>query len=80
MLVICEDCAKKYDIEESRIKGAKAKFSCRACGHIIVVEKPKISAESLFESNKVFAEHTDDTTDTPDSAEQGDERQTQTKH
>ncbi|MCI5144746.1 MAG: HAMP domain-containing protein [Candidatus Electrothrix sp. AR3] len=42
MLVICEDCAKKYTIDEKRIKAAKAKFSCRACGHIIVVEKPKL--------------------------------------
>ncbi len=41
MLVICEDCAKKYNIDESRIKGEKAKFTCMECGHIIVVEKPE---------------------------------------
>lgn len=41
MLVICEDCAKKYHIDESRIPGQRAKFSCKACGHIIVVEKPE---------------------------------------
>lgn len=41
MLVICEDCAKKYHIDESRITAAKAKFPCKACGHIIVVEKPE---------------------------------------
>jgi uncharacterized integral membrane protein/DNA-directed RNA polymerase subunit RPC12/RpoP len=40
MLVICEECAKKYNIDETRIKGKKAQFSCRECGHIIVVEKP----------------------------------------
>lgn len=40
MLVICEDCAKKYHIDESRIKGQRAKFACKACRHIIVVEKP----------------------------------------
>uniref|UniRef100_UPI004055D37F zinc-ribbon domain-containing protein n=1 Tax=Candidatus Electronema sp. TaxID=2698783 RepID=UPI004055D37F len=45
MLVICEDCAKKYHIEESRIKGQRAKFACKACGHIIVVEKP-VGADS----------------------------------
>ncbi len=43
MLVICEDCAKKYHIDEKRLKSAKAKFSCKACGHIIIVEKPGIS-------------------------------------
>jgi HAMP domain-containing protein len=41
MLVICEDCAKKYHIDENRIKGQRAKFACKACGHIIVVEKPE---------------------------------------
>ncbi|CAK8713899.1 hypothetical protein KKHLCK_02950 [Candidatus Electrothrix laxa] len=46
MLVICEDCAKKYSIDEKRIKTPKVKFSCRACGHIIIVEKPK-SAEKI---------------------------------
>jgi len=39
MLIICEECAKKYNIDETRIKGKRAQFSCRECGHIIVVEK-----------------------------------------
>ena len=42
MIVICEDCAKKYDIDETRIKRDKAQFSCKERGHIIVVEKPKV--------------------------------------
>ncbi|WP_417909591.1 zinc-ribbon domain-containing protein [Candidatus Electronema sp. PJ] len=46
MLVICEDCAKKYHIDESRIKGQRAKFACKACGHIIVVEKPESLPDS----------------------------------
>ncbi len=41
MLVICEDCAKKYHVDVDKIKGIRAKFACKACGHIIVVEKPK---------------------------------------
>ena len=40
MLVICEDCAKKYNIDETKIKGDRARFSCQECGHIIVVKKP----------------------------------------
>jgi len=47
MLVICEECAKKYNIDETRIKGKKAQFSCRECGHIIVVEKPEHMESSL---------------------------------
>ena len=39
MLVICEECSKKYNIDESKIKGARACFSCQACGHSIVVVK-----------------------------------------
>ena len=41
MLVICEECAKKYHVDINKIKGMRAKFACKACGHVIVVEKPK---------------------------------------
>jgi HAMP domain-containing protein len=41
MLVICEECAKKYHVDINKIKGTRAKFSCKACGHVIVVEKPE---------------------------------------
>lgn len=43
MLVICEDCAKKYNIDESRIKGRRARFTCNECGHIIIIDKADIS-------------------------------------
>ncbi|WP_084312838.1 zinc-ribbon domain-containing protein [Desulfobulbus elongatus] len=39
MLVICEECSKKYNIDESKMKGERARFTCQECGHIIVVEK-----------------------------------------
>ncbi len=39
MLAICEDCSKKYNIDESKMKSARASFSCQECGHIIVVVK-----------------------------------------
>ncbi len=45
MIVICEDCAKKYNIDETLIKGDKARFSCQECGHIIVVKKPQETAQ-----------------------------------
>jgi predicted Zn finger-like uncharacterized protein len=41
MLVICEECAKKYHVDANKIKGARAKFTCKVCGHVIVVEKPE---------------------------------------
>ena len=39
MLAICEDCSKKYHVDESKIKGTRACFSCQECGHIVVVVK-----------------------------------------
>lgn len=44
MLAICEECSKKYNIDESKMKGEKARFSCQECGHIIVVVKKKEAA------------------------------------
>ena len=40
MIIICEECGKKYRIDPSKIKGKAASFKCRACGHQIVVSKP----------------------------------------
>lgn len=51
MLVICEDCAKKYNIDETKIKGESAQFACQECGHIIVVKKPEIIAHSSKNSS-----------------------------
>jgi HAMP domain-containing protein len=40
MIIICEECGKKYEIDPSRIKGRAAGFKCRFCTHFIVVPKP----------------------------------------
>lgn len=41
MIVICEECGKKYQIDSSRIKGAGAKAKCKACGSMIHVSRPE---------------------------------------
>jgi predicted Zn finger-like uncharacterized protein len=41
MIVICEECGKKYRIDASKIKGTAASFKCRVCTHIIMVSKPQ---------------------------------------
>jgi hypothetical protein len=51
MLVICEDCAKKYNIDESRIKGNRARFTCNACGHIIIVDKADFTRSLISGQN-----------------------------
>ena len=40
MIVICEECGKKYRIDSTKIKGAAARFKCRVCSHMIMVAKP----------------------------------------
>jgi HAMP domain-containing protein len=39
MIVICEECGKKYDIDASRIKGPQARAKCKACGRIITITR-----------------------------------------
>jgi len=46
MLAICEDCSKKYNIDESKMQGTRARFSCQKCGHIIVVVKSGTGQET----------------------------------
>jgi DNA-directed RNA polymerase subunit RPC12/RpoP/HAMP domain-containing protein len=41
MIVICEECGRKYRVDPARIIGQSAGFSCRACGHRIRVVKPE---------------------------------------
>ena len=41
MIIICEECGKKYRIDPSKIKGKAASFKCRVCSHLIVVSKPE---------------------------------------
>jgi predicted Zn finger-like uncharacterized protein len=45
MIVICEECGKKYRIDPSKIKGKAASFKCRSCTQLIVVSKPEPPVE-----------------------------------
>jgi len=40
MIIICEECGKKYRVDASKIKGDTAKVKCRSCNHLITVSKP----------------------------------------
>jgi predicted Zn finger-like uncharacterized protein len=46
MIVICEECGKKYRIDPEKIRGAEAKFKCRSCSHEIVIHKPQDKPEA----------------------------------
>ena len=41
MIIICEECGKKYQIDPSRIKTAGAKAKCTACGNMMTIPKPE---------------------------------------
>jgi HAMP domain-containing protein len=41
MIVICEECGKRYQIDPGKIKGRQARFNCKKCGHAVTVTKPE---------------------------------------
>jgi len=48
MIVMCEECGKKYRIDPSKIKGEKARFKCKACNHVITASKPDVSPPEVM--------------------------------
>ncbi|MBL0714267.1 MAG: zinc-ribbon domain-containing protein [Desulfosarcina sp.] len=53
MIVICEECGKKYRIDPAKIKGKKARFKCRSCSHMITVEKQEPIGEAIADTGSV---------------------------
>lgn len=45
MVVICEECGLKYQIDPTKIKGDKARFNCKGCSTSIVVDKRDAEVE-----------------------------------
>ena len=41
MIVICEECGKKYRVDPAKIKGKAASFKCHICNHVIMVLKER---------------------------------------
>ncbi len=62
MLVICEECTSKYNIDGSRMKSNRAQFSCRKCGHVIVVEKQHSSSLPTESEKNTTQQSTRETT------------------
>ncbi len=53
MIIFCEECGKKYKIDENKIAGEKGRCKCQSCGHIMEIVKsaPDTTAESSSEEN-----------------------------
>lgn len=41
MVVICEECGKKYKFDYNLMKSDRAKFTCKSCNHLISINKPE---------------------------------------
>ena len=46
MQITCDDCEKIYRIDESRIKGERARLKCRTCDNIIIVTKQQVQPDT----------------------------------
>lgn len=53
MKIQCENCGKKYRIDEGKIKGHSVKLRCRACENIMVVEKPEPKDEDMVDFGSI---------------------------
>jgi len=50
MEIACENCGKKYRIDETKITSDKAKFACKGCDHVMIVKKEEERATASTES------------------------------
>ena len=41
MEISCEECGRKYRVDQDKIMVKTGKFQCRACGNIIVITRPE---------------------------------------
>ena len=41
MEISCDECGKKYRVDETKMKGEMARVKCKACNNLMVVTKPR---------------------------------------
>ena len=46
MIIICEECGKKYQIDPARIKATGAKAKCTACGNMMTIPKSEAKPQA----------------------------------
>ncbi len=44
--IICNECGKKYRVDDTKMKGSQAKVKCKNCQNIMVIRKPRPPAEA----------------------------------
>lgn len=55
MIVSCEECGKKYQIDPAIIKGDEAKFECKICKNLVIVQKPAATEEAIVKDESTTA-------------------------
>ena len=61
MIVICEECGKKYRIDATKIRGDAARFKCRVCTHMITVAKPQSDSPAAVAADLGVTDTVDET-------------------
>ena len=86
MIVVCDECGKKYWLDPDKMKGVRARVNCKQCGHLFTVSKaehtipeppePMQPSEDGPQSSSAFPEPEDatalDTPPQPDAASEED--------
>ena len=72
MIVICEECGKKYRIDSAKIPEKGARFKCKSCSNVITVSKPEETSPELppSPSNQMPAQDGEERTAGAEPAEQ----------
>jgi methyl-accepting chemotaxis protein len=47
MIVICDKCGLKYKVDPSKIKGDRARLTCRGCSYVITVNKQELMDDPI---------------------------------
>jgi methyl-accepting chemotaxis protein len=68
----CDECGKKYRVDETKMKSAQARVKCKACSHIMVVTHPgtDVSRPSSFSAENYQPSVTADIPEPPPSQPQ----------
>ena len=71
MIIICEDCGKKYRLDETKLHGESARFKCKSCNHLIQLTIPTLTDDHLGNgtTSSTFSQSTDGNDIKPDQIE-----------
>ncbi|MBT8367589.1 MAG: zinc-ribbon domain-containing protein [Deltaproteobacteria bacterium] len=48
MDISCDECGKKYRVDETKMKGIRAKVKCKACSNVMAVNKPQAEVNPAY--------------------------------